>query len=144
MPKRTSEELKDEVVNMTVAGHTQKEISEMLGMSAQTVRRIQRERNAAPLNQKGGYVSKSIVTLNKDRDMDDGESAFVMLSNKSIELIRMNTTFKYMTSLKGKDLKIDTGYGEPIILDIRDVANFANELMDVCILTEKMRKTMTV
>ncbi len=143
MPRRIEEHVKEQVVKMTTAGHTQKEISKMLGISTMSVSRIQKERNAVPPDAKGGWVAKRVICP-KAEEPEETRESFTLVSNRTIELVGVMTGFKYTGSVKNKDLQIETGYGDVFVIDIKDLANFSNELLDVAIALEKMRKNVEV
>lgn len=144
MPRgmRVGEEIKERIKELTDEGWTQEAISTSVGLSKSTIHKIQQEMLVSPLyHNRGGWHAKTIANevRSKGREQQQTES-YVMVNNKTVELIGINTGFKYTAMTKGKDLSIETGYGEPITIDLKDLVNFSNELMSVAEKIEEMKK----
>lgn len=52
------------------------------------------------------------------------------------------TGFTYGVALDGKEISIDTGYSEPLKIDMQDLASFGNELIDIAEKITQMRKNL--
>lgn len=52
------------------------------------------------------------------------------------------TGFTYSVALDGKEISIDTGYSEPLKIDMQDLASFGNELIDIAEKITQMRKNL--
>lgn len=142
MPRgiRVGDEMRDRIADMTRAGHTQEEIARMTGLSKAAVRRAQVARNVAPSNIKGGWSARRVVCPKRVEPEQQTKEDYVLLDNKTISLVGFKTSFRYTCGIKQKDLTIETGYGEPFAIDIKDLVGFANELLAVAEKAEAMRK----
>lgn len=142
MPRgiRVGDEMRDRIADMTRAGHTQEEIARMTGLSKAAVRRAQIARNIAPSSIKGGWTARRVVCQKRAEPEQQTKEDYVLLDNKTISLVGFKTSFRYTCGIKQKDLTIETGYGEPFVIDIKDLVGFANELLAVAEKAEAMRK----
>ena len=131
------EEMKNRIVELTLNGHRQKDIAHQTGYSLPTIRKIQKERCCEPLwNSKSGAVPNFVK---KEPKLDPVEHNYTLINNKTLEVVGIGTQFVYTVSTKGKDLTINTGYCPEFAIDLKDLVNFANELMDVAQMAEQIR-----
>lgn len=148
-PRALSVETKQHIKRMLEGRQfSNSDIAKTCNVSVATVYRIRDEFGIKTERGKGGRVARTINQTEldfrtaKDAMKSDKKESFCILKDKTIQLVGTKTNYTYTIGLHGDDLQIATGYSEPIKIDLKDAAGFANELADVVETVLEMRKEM--
>ena len=145
---RITEEQIATIKSMTANGATQIDIAEKVGLSKRSIANVQKNNHlkastkwkfgeTAEMDEVDKYkkVEKPIQNQKEIRKPE-----WVKLTEKVVTLTGTMTKFEYTIGLHDKMLKVNPGYSEEIELDLKDLAAFANELMDMVDIISRMKK----
>lgn len=131
----------------------QKVIAEQLGISTPTVRRYQKKFGLLASNRfNGGVVSQSIrdttVDFKKDEQRngeweDKHPREWCMLAEKTCTLVGIDTGYMYTIGSNDDHVKITTNNSEDIIISLKQLVAFGNEILDVAESVQKLKNNRT-
>lgn len=143
----TSEAIKQEVVRMTLDKHTQREIASRLDISPFTVGRIQKEMCVGPIGNRRMSTYKipdyEIKPGGREPARNENPPAAescVLVTDRVVRLTGAASGFNYTVRLKGQDVNVETGYGDPFSIDVKDLRKFADEIRSLADQFDEMKK----
>lgn len=133
---------------MTEAGATQRDIAGQFGVSDQTIAYWQKKLGVESKNPKhGGKIASAgnIPNFTEKSETRDSNGAYypseeVITVDKTLKVNGVRTGFNYTIGLHNDNILVETGYGEPFRIDLKDLAGFSNELIGVLETIQKMKK----
>ena len=141
MPKgvRLTEEQTTKIRSMTVQRYTQVEIAECIGISIDTVRRIQKKYELPASNRyNGGLISSGeqretpkIESKPDEEPRKITNDCGVVVAERLITFAGKNTGYLYGLETKMDKVRITTNNSKDIIIDVKDLVSFGNELLDM-------------
>ena len=141
MPKgvRLTEEQTTKIRSMTVQRYTQVEISEALGISVNTVSRIQKKYGLLASNRyNGGMISQAeereapkITSKPEDQPKKPMNDCSVVAAERIITFTGKNTGYLYGLETRMDKVRITTNNSKDIVIDVNDLVSFGNELLDM-------------
>ena len=134
--RELSIEVRNEIVNLTKEGKTQKDIHEILGLSAQTIRKYQQKAGLLTVHprDKGGRISKSILIApaneNAEVRQEDEEIFPVMIADQSLKIAGTESLNIYNVELMKDFVNVE---GKNLIGEIKisDIPKIVDELRGV-------------
>ena len=141
MPKgvRLTEEQIMKIRSMTVQRYTQTEIAEAIGISIDTVGRIQKKYGLLASNRyNGGMISSGeqretpkIESKPNEEPRKVTNDCSVVAAERLITFAGKNTGYLYGLETKMDKVRITTNNSKDIIIDVKDLVSFGNELLDM-------------
>lgn len=141
MPKRISDEQIEMIKSMSEKRLEQSVIAETVGVSIPTVRRYQNEFDVPASNRYGGGVISQgthdePVSFKKAEARNGGPREvqpreWCMIAEKVITLAGIDTGFIYTIGTKMDHIKITTNNSDDIVIELKDLVAFGNELLDI-------------
>lgn len=133
---------------MTEAGATQRDIAEKIGVTDQTIAYWQKKLEVkSNSTNRGGKIASVGNTPNftEKSETRDSNGAYypseeVITVDKTLKVNGVRTGFNYTIGLHNDNVLIETGYGDPFRIDLKDLAGFSNELIGVLETIQKMKK----
>lgn len=151
MPRLITEETKEAIRSMSLKKLTQVEIAEKLGVSISTVRRYQNYDNIPASNRfRGGMLSSKYgepvtdisikpvevpVLEKKEPEHRD----YVTIADQIIALTGNVTSYIYTIGSKKDHVTITTNNEQDLIIDLKSLVAFGNEILDVAERLEKIK-----
>lgn len=141
MPKkRYNDEVMETVRSMTEKGFSQERIGEKIGVHATTVGKWQKKLGLMASNKWhfGETAKKDGIQL-KEEKPHKPKKKYTRVVDKTIKFQGTATKYEYVIGMHSDLLKINPGYTNEIEIDLKDLVAFANELIDITEVIEKMR-----
>ena len=142
MPARKIGEKEIETIKrMTMEGYTHFDIADKIGVSKTTVGYYQKKLNLKASNKWhfGETASKEPLQL-KEEKPPKPKKKWTTVADKKITLTGNQTNYVYEFGLTESLLKIKTGYSDDIMVDLKDLAAFCEELCDVTEAINELKK----
>lgn len=148
--KRINEEQKKTIKEMLEHRYDYRSIAEKVGVCEATVARYKKLLNEecgieASNRWNGGIVSSGIIPKNfkeevREESQRNDITKFVVDVEQTTTMKGALTTFVYGYSTKTEILSVETYNSNNFELCINDIVGFANELLDIAVQIEKLRK----
>lgn len=160
MPRgiQITKQQKSEICRLTKEGYSQPEIGARVGLCKRTVSIIQKENHLRasnrwrfgeeafdenmirmPVAMKDEQKTTDEKPVERTEKMAKNESQkWVAVTQKAIKLTGERTKFTYELKFEDTFLTVDSGYDEPIKIDMKDLVAFGNELLAVADEISKM------
>ena len=153
MPRLITEETKEAIRSMSLKKLTQGEIAEKLGVSVSSVRRYQNYDSIPASNRyRGGMISSNYGDSMTDISIKPVEDAvpvyqkkeserheYVAIADQTVTLTGNATNYIYTICSKKDHVTITTNNEQDLIIDLKSLVAFGNEILDVAERLEKIR-----
>lgn len=145
---RIGENEQEIIRTMTEAGASQRDIADQFGVSDATIGYWQNKLGVKSKNSnRGGRISSigNIPNFTEKSESKDTNGAYypseeVITVDKTLKLNGVKTGFNYTIGLHNDNVLVETGYGDPFRIDLKDLAGFSNELIGILETIQKMKK----
>lgn len=149
--KYLTEEQKSEIVRLTKEGYTQAEIADRVGVSRNSIWRIQKKNCLKASNRwrfgesceydKKAPVKKTVAQIVERNDTPG--SQWIKVAKKAIKISGQKTGFEYELRFDETYIQVNPGYDEPFKIDLKDIVSFGNELLAVADELLEMKKNVS-
>lgn len=136
---------KDEIEmirSMTEQGCTQAAIAEALNTSNTTIRYHQNKLGLKASNKWhfGESVKKDGEIFDTTKPVKQKpKEQYLIVTEKTVNFHGAKTGFNYVVNSNAKGIVINTGYCEPLEIDLKDLVSFGNEILDIADEITKMK-----
>ena len=153
MPRLITEETKEAIRSMSLKKLTQGEIAEKLGVSVSSVRRYQNYDNIPASNRyRGGAISSNYWDTMTNISVKPVEDAvpvyqkkeperheYIAIADQIVTLTGNATNYIYTIGSKKDYVTITTNNEQDLIIDLKSLVAFGNEILDVAERLEKIK-----